>query len=145
MGGRELGEEAGEGEMAAAGGYDDEIHDNEHGFIAPAIGAGISPETGAPDEDFFLNGAKHDENQADGGELRENAEGNAEASGKFGRTQENREWFAHADALAPSGGVLEMAEAAGQENESDHETNEKKRDIGVRGKFRERHWRSSKR
>jgi hypothetical protein len=38
-----------------------------------------------------------------------------------------------------------MAEAAGQEDESDHKTKEKKRDISVRGKFRERHSRSSKR
>ena len=135
----QLAEEAAEGEIAAAGGYDDEIHEDEHDFVAPSIGAGAAPETGAPDENLFLGGTEHDENQADGGRLGQNAKGDAEAGGKFGRTEKKREGLAHADALAARVRLLEMMEAAGDKDESNHQPKKEKGDIGVRGELREGH------
>ena len=137
--GAKLGEESGEGKIAAAGGQDDEIHDDEHDFVAPSVGAGTSPEARAPEEDLFLSGAEHDENQADGGELGQDAEGKAEPGGEFRGTQKNREGLAHADALAARFGVFEMVEPAGEKDKSNHEAEEQKSEIGVRGELREGH------
>src|SRR5262249_43338626 len=46
--------------VSAAGGDDDQVHEQEHQVIMPAVGAVLAPEAGLPDEDLFLDCAEHD-------------------------------------------------------------------------------------
>jgi len=57
----------------------------------------LAPEPRVPYEDFFLDGAQHDENESDRGELSESAKGYAKPAGDFCNTQENGEALAHSD------------------------------------------------
>jgi len=76
-------EEVSEGEGAPAGGDDNQIHYDHHGVIAPGVRTGFAPEPGVPHEYFLSDGAAHDQNQADGGELREDAGNHAQCAGYF--------------------------------------------------------------
>jgi len=46
--------------VPATGGDDNEIHHDEHDFVAPAIRAGFSPKASLPNENLLLNRAEHD-------------------------------------------------------------------------------------
>ena len=107
-------------QASAAGSRDDEVHDDHHAVVAPAIGAMFSPETGFPFNDFFLNGAEHDQNQPDGGELGENAKEHPQSSGAFGGSEKAGKTFAHLDVFAARFGVRGVFPSAGKEDQSDH-------------------------
>jgi hypothetical protein len=68
---------------------------------------------------------KHDEDEANGGELLEDAEDDRETAGEFGNAEKKRETFAHADALAPLSGIRHVAPATGEEDNADHEAEQK--------------------
>ncbi len=92
-------------------------------------GAFVSPEAGMPDKHFLPDGSHHDENQSDCRELSEHAECYSKTAGYFGYAKKDGERFAHADALASSLWVGEVAPAAGNENYRDHESQKQQADI----------------
>ena len=59
--------------VSASGSDDNEVHDDKHRVVAPSICSRFTPETGLPDENLFPDRAEHDQNQADGSELSEEA------------------------------------------------------------------------
>src|SRR5450755_3846763 len=71
---------ASESQVSAAGGGDNPIHKNEHSVVTPAVGPRFAPEAGVPSKYFLLYDAEHNQNQADGGELCENARNYSEAA-----------------------------------------------------------------
>jgi hypothetical protein len=62
-----------------------------------------------------LDGAQHDEDQYDYGELSEDSEALAQTGGDFSGAEDNCEGFAHADSFAASIGMLEIADATRRE------------------------------
>jgi hypothetical protein len=69
-----------ESQVSAAGGDDNQIHNDEHSVVTPAVGPRFAPEAGVPSKYFLLYGANHNQNQTDGGELCENARNYSEAA-----------------------------------------------------------------
>jgi hypothetical protein len=117
---------------AAAGEGDDEIHEDEHQVVVPAVGF-LSSKAGVPRENFLLDGAKHDQDEAEGGKLGEDACGYAERTGNFGDSEEDRETFWQLDAFGSGLGIFEVVVAAGGEDEAHHEAEEKDSEIGETG------------
>jgi len=76
----------------------DEVHQDDHEIVMPAGGL-LTPEAGVPDENFFLDGAEHDEDETESGELGEDSEGDAQAAGDFGDAEEDGEGLGHPDAF----------------------------------------------
>jgi hypothetical protein len=62
-----------ESQISVAGGDDNQIHNDEHDVVTPAVGPRFALEAGVPSKYFLLYGAEHKQNQTDGGELCENA------------------------------------------------------------------------
>jgi len=109
-----------ENETTAGRGDDDKIHEDHHGVVTPAICAVFSPETCMPFEKFFLDGAEHDQNEADCGEFGENTEDHAERAGALRDTEEKRKIFAHFDVFAADFGIGDMFPTARKKNEPYH-------------------------
>jgi hypothetical protein len=61
--------------------------------------------------------------------LREDAKNYSQTSGDFGCAQKNSKTFAHSDVLAPRFRVLEVIPSTGDEHNSNHDAQKKKRDI----------------
>jgi len=61
--------------------------------------------------------------------LREDAKDNSETPCELSGTQKNGEALAHSNVLASSLGVFEMFPSTGHEHDSDHDAQEKKRDV----------------
>src|SRR5689334_13035967 len=104
---------------SATGQQDDDAHDYQHQLVVPSV---ISPEFNVPHENFLLNRAEHDQNEADSGWLDQDSKGNAEAAQYFGDAQEDCETLAHADALASSDRIFQMVQATGKEDETHHQS-----------------------
>src|SRR5262249_42580172 len=117
-------------EGAGAEAEDDEVHDDEEQLVVPALGA-LAPEAGLPHEDFFLDGAEHDEDEADGGPARENSGGQAESAGQFSDPKEQRHAFAQADAFGASFEMGDVAPAAETECGGQHQAHEEQSHAGV--------------
>jgi hypothetical protein len=115
--------------LAAVSEGDDQIHKNENQVVMPA-GALVAPESDVPGEDLFPDGAEHDEDQTAGGELSENPERHTQTSGKFRGAEKNRKWLRHANALGACRGIFEVAVAAGNEDEADHQPQQQDSEIG---------------
>jgi hypothetical protein len=104
---------------AAIGENDDQIHYDEHQVVVPSIGF-LSPETAMPHENLFIDCAQHDQDQAEGGELGQNAQDNSQGAQDFASADQGGEILAQADAFAASFRVFEVVPAAGDEDYSDH-------------------------
>src|SRR5438445_605774 len=105
-------------ELAAAGRHDDEIHHDQHQIVVPAVGS-AAPEPRLPHEDLLLDRAEHDQDQPDRGELCEESERDADATGHFRAAQEYREAGARTDALRPLDRGLEVVPSALQDHARD--------------------------
>ena len=70
-------------EITASSGENDEIHDEKHGVVAPAVRSGFASEAGAPHENLLPDRTEHDEDQTDGSELSENAKHHPQPSSEF--------------------------------------------------------------
>src|SRR5271166_5127986 len=114
---------------------DHQIHQDEHQVIVPAVGF-LSPESGVPGEDFLLDRSQHEEDQSESGELCEDAKGDTQGARNLGGPEENREAFRHLDALRARLGVLQMAVAAGDENEAHHKSKQEQAEVGEAGELR---------
>lgn len=121
---------------AAIGEKDEQVHEDEDQVVMPA-GGFFSPEAGVPDEDFFLDGAEHDEDEADGGDLGEDAEGNSEGAGHLADAENDGESLAHSDAAGAGFGIFQVAVAAGGEDKSDHQADQQEAEIGEAGELGE--------
>jgi len=93
----------------------------------------LTPEAGVPDENFFLDGAEHDEDETESGELGEDSEGDAQAAGDFGDAEEDGEGLGHPDAFGAGGGIFKVGVAAGDKDESDHEAQQQEAEVGEAG------------
>ena len=109
---------------ASVGKQNDEAHDDERQIVVPA-GSFVAPEAGVPNEDLFVNCSQHYQDQTDGGELLQNPKHDSQGARQFGHPKEHGEPFAHADALATLGGIRDVAPAAGDENDCDHQAKQK--------------------
>src|SRR4029077_4367493 len=76
---------------------DDQAHCDQHEVVMPAVSAVLAPEAGFPDEDLFLDGAQHQQDEARSRELGENAEDHAQSARKFGCAKKDCEALALAD------------------------------------------------
>jgi hypothetical protein len=90
-----------------------------------------------PDKNLLLDGAEHDEDEAQCGELGEDSESYAESPRKFGRAEKDGDAFWHADAFGASRGIFEVTVAAGDEDQSYHEAQEQDAEVGEAGELRE--------
>ena len=68
-----------------AAGENDEIHDDEHGVVAPAVCSRFAPEASVPGENLFPDRSQHDEDQPDGSELSKNPKRHPQPSGELTR------------------------------------------------------------
>ena len=66
-----------------------------------------------PHEDLPLDGAKHDQNQHDGGELGENAKDDTERASEFCSPQKDGKPLTHADTFAALIGLGHVGPTAG--------------------------------
>jgi hypothetical protein len=114
---------------AAIGKDDNQIHYDECQVVVPAIGF-LSPETGVPHEDLFIDCAQHDQDQAQGGGLSQNTEHDSQAAQHFAGSDQDGEVLAQTNALAASFRIFEVVPAAGDEDDSDHPPEQKKSKIG---------------
>src|SRR5256885_4311753 len=89
----------------------------------PPVGS-AAPEPDLPDEDLFLDGAEHDQDQPDCGKLREDPERDPDAAGHFRGAEEYRETGTRPDALRALDGILEVIPSAIDEHNGDHEAQE---------------------
>lgn len=55
-------EQAHECKVSAAGGDDNQIHNDEHGVVTPAVRPRFAPEASVPGKYFLLDGAEHKQN-----------------------------------------------------------------------------------
>src|SRR3989441_3205616 len=94
----------------------------------PPVGP-ATPEPDLPDEDFFLTGAEHDQEQPDCGKLREDPERDPDAAGHFRGAEKYREAGTRPDALRPLDGILEVVPTAIEEHNGDHETQQQEADV----------------
>lgn len=117
---------------AAVSEGDDQIHEDKRQVIVPP-GRVLTPESGVPDQDLFLNGAEHDENQSERSELSQDASGDAEGSSDFGDPEKDCEAFGHLDALGARFGIFQMTVAAGGEDQSDHKAEQQNAKVGETG------------
>src|SRR5213083_2418311 len=115
-------------EPTAARRQDDEIHHDQHQVVVPAVGS-ATPEPDLPDEDFFLNGAEHDQDQPDCGKLREDPERDPDAAGHFRGAEKYREAGTRPDALRALDGIFEVIPTAIEEHNGDHEAQEQEADV----------------
>src|ERR671916_220754 len=70
-----------------ARGRDHQAHYDEHQVVVPTV-AMLAPESCLPDEDLLLNCTEHHQDQTDDGKLCQDSEGNPEASGQLGDSEE---------------------------------------------------------
>src|SRR5207247_7221988 len=96
----------------------------------PSVGSS-APEPDLPDEDFFLDGAEHDQDQPDCGKLREDPERDSDATGHFRGAEKYREARTRPDALRPLDGILEVIPTAIEEHNGDNETQQQEADVRV--------------
>jgi hypothetical protein len=94
----------------------DQIHHDDHQVIVPAVGF-LALETGMPDEDLLLDGAKHDEDQSRCGKLCKDTEGYAHCSRHSRYSQKNGKAFTHTDTFASLIGLRNVTPAAGDEDQ----------------------------
>src|SRR6266446_3032099 len=97
----------------------DQIHYDEHQVVMPAVRF-LSPETGMPHENLFIDCAQHDQDQAEGGELSQNTQHDSQAAQDFTGADQDGEVLAQTDAFAASFRIFEVVPAAGDEDYSDH-------------------------
>jgi len=116
-------------EAAAIGEDDDQIHYDQYQVVVPARGF-LSPETGMPRENLFIDCTQHDQDQAEGGDLGQNTQHDSQAAQDFTGTDQDREVLAQADAFAASFRIFEMVPAAGDEDDSHHQPEQKESKIG---------------
>src|SRR5213080_3801261 len=84
-------------QLAPAREYDGEIHHEQHQVIVPTVRP-VAPKTRLPHEDLLLYRAEHDQDQTDGGELRQDSQSHAGAAEQLRRPEKQREARARADA-----------------------------------------------
>ena|SRR2546421_259413 len=106
---------------AAIGENDDQIHRDERQIVVPAISF-LSPETGVPHENLFIDRTEQNQDQAEGGQLGKNAEHDSQAAQDFARAEKNGEILAHANAFAANLRIFEVSPAAGEEHYSNHQS-----------------------
>jgi len=137
-------EEAREAGVSTARGNDHQIHHDHHQVVAPAVGAEFAPEACVPDKYFLLDRAQQQQNQADGGELRQNPRDYTQCTRTLRRAQKDCEALAHSDAFASRGRVFQMIVAAGDEHDANHQAQEEQREIAELSQLRKRHpWHSA--
>src|SRR5438094_8901456 len=95
----------------------------------PPVGS-AAPEPDLPDEDLFLDGAEHDQDQPDCGKLREDPERDPDATGHLRGAEKDRETGTRPDALRPLDGILEVIPTTIEEHHGDNETQQQ--DANVR-------------
>src|SRR5579864_3764715 len=93
-------------------------------------GSLLAPEAGPPDEDLLLDGAEHDQDQAAGRKLREDAERDADPAQQLGNAEEGGETLAHADLPAPPLEVPEVVPAAVREDQPHQHPHQQQPKIG---------------
>src|SRR5207244_13092746 len=94
----------------------------------PPVGS-AAPEPDLPDEDLFLDGAEHDQDQPDCGKLREDPERDRDATGHLRRAEKYREPGTRPDALRALDGILEVIPSAIEEHDGAHEASEQEADV----------------
>ena len=104
---------------AAIGENDDQIHRDERQIVVPAISF-LSPETGVPHENLFIDRTEQNQDQAEGGQLGKSAEHDSQAAQDFTGADQDGEVLAQTDAFAASFRIFEVVPAAGDEDYSDH-------------------------
>src|SRR5258707_4475357 len=90
-----------------------------------------APEAGVPYRNLSLNGAEHDQDQAQRSDLREYTKCDAETAQQFSRSQKRGEALAHADALAAGFEIFQMVPSAADEYQRHHEPEKKYTDVGI--------------
>src|SRR5437667_11778797 len=108
---------------------DDQVHYDEDQVVMPAVSA-LAPKTGMPSKDFFLDGAKHDENESQSGKLRQDTKDHTETSCDFSYAQKQSELPARADAFAPCCWILEVVASAGDDNYADQQPQSQQPELG---------------
>ena len=121
---------------ATIGEDDDQIHYDERQIVVPAISF-LSPETGVPHENLFVDCPQHDQDQAQGGKLSQNTEQDSQAAQDFTRADHDGEIPAQADAFAASFRVSEVVPATGDEDDADHQSEQEESEIGELGELGE--------
>src|SRR5690242_16162303 len=101
--------------------------DTENEFVIPTQ-AVLAPEAGLPDEDFLLQRAQHDQDQSDGGRLRQKSDDYRRAAKQLDDAENRHCTFRQADTLAARRGVFEIVVAAVDKDEPDHQP---ERDKGI--------------
>jgi len=91
--------------------------------------AGLAPEPGMPDKKFLLDGAEHNEDEAECGELRQDTKGDPEPAGQFGNPQKPGEPRARSNTFAPGYRIARVTPAAPDEHPADQEPHEEQGNI----------------
>ena len=107
----------------------DQIHYHERQVVVPAV-CFLSPETGVPRENLFIDCTQHDQDQAQGGELSQNTERDSQAAQDFTGADQDGEVLAQTDAFAASIRIFEVVPAAVDEDYSDHQSEQKDSKVG---------------
>src|SRR5712692_10241996 len=115
-------------ESSSAGQQNHEIHHEQHQVVVPAV-CSASPKADLPHEDLFLNRPEHEQDQPDGGELRQDPQRHAHTPEHFGNPEKDGEPGARPDVLRPLGGALEVIPPAIEEHGGHHESQEQHTDI----------------
>jgi hypothetical protein len=91
----------------------------------------LAPESCLPDEYLLLDCTEHDQDQTDGGELREDSKGYGEPAGQLSDTKEAGECRTLPDTRSAGDRVPGMAPATGHEDEAYQQPHHKERGIAV--------------
>jgi len=90
----------------------------------------LSPETGVPNRDLFLDRSDHDQDQTNRCELRQHAKGDSQAAGDLRDTEKHGERRGHTDALCPLLGISDVGPAAGHEYRRCHQSQQQQTEVG---------------
>src|SRR5207253_11298288 len=94
----------------------------------PPVGS-AAPEPDLPDEDLFLDGAEHDQDQPDCGKLREDPERDRYATGHPRRAEEYREPGSNPDAFRALYGTFEVIPSGIEQHDGYHDASEQDADV----------------
>lgn len=84
----------------------------------------LPPEAGVPYKNLLLYRTQHDENNPQGGEPREDAEGYTQPAGQLDEPEEPSKAWTQSDALGPGNRVLDVTPTAADEDRADQESHE---------------------